>query len=97
MAIYMLHFACTPTRNSEPGERWTADLCAIVPSLEEAESTARELIEARGYHADELIAYATVDEHKVAALSQLEATLYLRALQAGKQRAVAFSQWHEES
>ncbi len=91
----MLHFACTPPRTTTPTEQWTADACVITSSLEEAENSARELIALRTYQANELIAFAEVTEEKVASLSQLEATLYLKAQQNDAQRAVVFSQWHD--
>ncbi len=95
MPNYMLHFACNPPRTTTPTEQWTADACVITSSLEEAENSARELIALRTYQANELIAFAEVTEEKVASLSQLEATLYLKAQQNDAQRAVVFSQWHD--
>ena len=96
MPNFMLHFACTPPRDAAEKEQWTADACVITSSLEEAEDRARELIALRAYQANELIAFAEVSEEKVAALSQLEATLYLKAQQSKKRTAVVFSQWHDE-
>jgi hypothetical protein len=95
LPIYMLHFACQPTRARTEAEKWTADSCIIAADMVEAEQGARELIASRPYQAGELIAYAELGEEKVASLGQLEATLYLKAQQDRKQRAVVFSQWHD--
>ena len=92
----MLHFGCTPSRTAVKNEEWTADACVITSTLEEAENRARELIALRAYQAGDLIAFAEVGEDKVASLSQLEATLYLKAQQSDQQCAVVFSQWHND-
>lgn len=96
MPNFMLHFACKPPRDTVKNEQWTADACVITNSLEEAEKLARELITLRTYQANELIAYAEVGDERVSALSQLEATLYLKAQQSNERAAVVFSQWHNE-
>ncbi len=95
MPTFMLHFACTPPRDALKSEQWTADACVISDSLEEAEERARELIALRTYQANELIAYAEVEDERIAALSQLEATLYLKAQQSNEGAAVVFSQWRD--
>ena len=91
----MLHFACIPSRTTVENEEWTADACVITSSLEEAEDSARELIAQRAYQACDLIAFAEVGEEKISSLSQLEATLYLKAQQNDARCAVVFSQWHD--
>ena len=95
MPNFMLHFACAPSRTAVENEQWTADACVITSNLEEAENSARDLIALRAYQANELIAFAEVGEDRIASLSQLEATLYLKAQQSDKQAAVVFSQWHD--
>lgn len=95
MPNFMLHFACLPPRETAETEKWTADACVITSNMEEAESSARELISLRSYRATELIAFAEVSDERIASLSQLEATLYLKAQQNSARRSVVFSQWHE--
>ncbi|MEN8169108.1 MAG: hypothetical protein ABFS08_02680 [Pseudomonadota bacterium] len=95
MTTFILHFACTSPRASVATITWTADACVISPTIEEAEASARELIAERSYHATELIAFAKISEQQVASLSQLEATLYLKAQQNSTRRAVVFSEWHD--
>ena len=96
MTIFILQFACTSPRAATETEKWTAAVCVIAPSVEEAEARARKLIDSRSYHATELITFAEVNEDKIASLGQLEATLYLKAQQNDAQQSVVFSQWHEE-
>jgi hypothetical protein len=92
----MLQFACTSPRATAETEKWTAAVCARAPTVEEAEALARQLIDSRSYHATQLIAFAEVNEAKIASLGQLEASLYLKAQQNDAQQSVAFSQWHDE-
>ena len=87
----MLHFACTSSKEESATARWTADSCALAEDLTQAEEMARQLIRQHLYEAQELIAFSEVKEQSIPTLSELEATLYLKA-QAGKERcAVLFS------
>lgn len=95
MTTFILHFACTSPRISVETVTWTAEACVRSPTIEDAEASARELIAERSYHATELIAFARISEPQVASLSQLEATLYLKAQQNNARRAVVFSEWHD--
>lgn len=95
MTIFMLHFACTPPGTIKENEKWMADCCAISSNIEQAEECSRDSIESRGYTAGELIAFSEHAESDVAAFSELEATLYLKAQQRRPPCAVIFSEWNE--
>lgn len=88
MAIYMLHFTCS---NSKETKETEANACVIANSLDEAELSARELIQLRHYDVKELIAYSHIEDSQVANLNQIDAMLYLKAEQNKEQRAVIFS------
>ncbi len=90
--IFILHFACSPLRDSGMAEKWTADSCVLAPNLAQAEADARDLISRHHYQAGELIAYSELDEKQIASLSELESTLYLKAQVVTEKCAVMFSQ-----
>jgi hypothetical protein len=94
MKTFMLHFSCHPSNaGTTEKQHCVADLCVIASSVEEAEDRARDLIASRAHHADTLIAFSEISEKHIASLSELEATLYLKAQQHDTGRALLFSEW----
>lgn len=91
MAIFLLHFECRGKRADSGANRVTAEACALGESLEQAERLAREAIRDYGYEDEALIAYSEVDKAHVAALSEYETILYLKAQKGPPGVAVMFS------
>lgn len=91
MPIFILHFACQPTDKTVTTRHQSAESCSIAETLEQAEAQARALITTHAHRAGELIAFARVEQEKIAHLSQDEATLYLKAQQHTPPCAVFFS------
>lgn len=97
MKSYILHFSCHPSGAvTAEKEHCIAELCVLADSMAEAEASARELIASRAHQAGELIAFSEINEARLATLSELEATLYLKAQQHAAGRALLFSQWRDQ-